>query len=358
MTTNAIAQLGAAIRAPDSQLLPAIRHAIDHKTKPLGALGQLERVAEQLCLIQQTLQPQIRRPQMAVFAADHGVAAEGVSAFPQAVTAQMVHNFLTGGAAINCFCSTLGWQLAVVNAGVATPLPTHQALIDRAVVCGTANLAVEAALSISECERALLAGAALAEGWASAGSNLLACGEMGIANTTTAAALLAALTGWSADDCVGRGTGIDDLALARKRDVVNCGLARLPAGADPVRVLSEVGGAEIAMMAGAMLGAARLRMAILVDGFIATVAALVAVRLAPACRSYLLFGHCSAEGAHRRLLDHLGGRPLLQLDLRLGEGTGAALALPLLQCAAAFMTNMASFADAGVAQSEAAACPL
>ncbi len=358
MTTNAIATLCAAIRAPDSQLLPAIRYAIDHKTKPRGALGQLEQVAEQLCLIQQSLQPQIRRPQMAVFAADHGVAAEGVSAFPQAVTAQMVQNFLAGGAAINCFCSTLGWQLTVVNAGVAAPLPHHHALIDRAVVCGTANLAVEAALTSHQCDSALLAGAALAEGWASAGSNLLSCGEMGIANTTTAAALLAALTGWSADDCVGRGTGIDDATLARKRHAVNRGLGRLPADADVARVLAEVGGAEIAMMAGAMLGAAAQRMTILVDGFIATVAALVAVRFAQACRSYLLFGHCSAEGAHRRLLDHLGGQPLLQLDLRLGEGTGAALALPLLQCAAAVMTNMASFADAGVAQGEASECPL
>ncbi len=198
MTINAITTLCAAISSPDSALLPAIRHAIDHKTKPLGALGQLERVAEQLCLIQQSLQPQIRRPQMAVFAADHGVAAEGVSAFPQAVTAQMVHNFLAGGAAINCFCSTLGWQLAVVNAGVAVPLPKHQALIERAVVSGTANLAVEAALTPTQCDSGLLAGAALADGWADTGSNLLSCGEMGIANTTTAAALLAALTGWSA----------------------------------------------------------------------------------------------------------------------------------------------------------------
>lgn len=342
------------ITVPSQALLPAIRFAIDHKTKPLGALGQLEAVAEQLCLIQQTLTPVIRRPQMAVFAGDHGVADEGVSAFPQAVTQQMVLNFLGGGAAINCFCRTLGWQLAVIDAGIAAPLPAHPQLLDRAVVRGTANFVHQPALTAAQCQQALLEGESLVADWAVSGSNLLACGEMGIANTTAAAALLAALTGWSADECVGRGTGIDDRQLVTKQRVVTAALSRLQPGLTPLQLLAEVGGAEIAMMTGAMLAAAARQMVIIVDGFIASVSALAAVAIAPACRHYLLFGHCSAEGAHRRLLNHFQGQPLLQLGLRLGEGTGAALALPLVQSAAAFMTEMASFAEAGVSDGDVA----
>ncbi|SFC00490.1 nicotinate-nucleotide-dimethylbenzimidazole phosphoribosyltransferase [Polaromonas sp. OV174] len=331
----------------DAALAARLQHKIDHKTKPLGALGALEDLALQLGLIQRSESPALHAPQMLVFAADHGIAAEGVSAYPQAVTVQMVANMLAGGAAINVFSRQHGFALQVVDAGVAAELPAHPQLLPRKIAYGTKNLCHEAAMSRSEAEAALSAGMAVVQALP---GNVLALGEMGIANTSAAALLLARLAGTRIEDATGRGTGLSDPQLLHKQGVLKLALARHPAS-QPLDVLAELaalGGFEIAMMAGAMLQAASQRRVVLVDGFIAGAAALVAHALVPAVRDYLVFCHRSAETGHRLLLAQLQAKPLLELDLRLGEGTGALLAWPLLQSAANFLNQMASFESAGI----------
>ena len=326
-----------------------LRHKIDHKTKPLGALGQLETLALQLGLIQRSESPALHSPQMLVFAADHGIAAEGVSAYPQAVTVQMVGNMLAGGAAINVFARQHGFALQVVDAGVAAELPAHPCLQPRKIAMGTKNICHEAAMSRLEAQAALAAGIQVMQALP---GNVVAFGEMGIANTSPAALLLARLTGASINDATGRGTGVDDAQLRHKQGVLMRALARHPATdpLDAVGELAALGGFEIAMMAGAMLQAASERRVVLVDGFIAGASALVAQALVPAVRDYLVFCHRSAETGHRLLLSYLEARALLELDLRLGEGTGALLAWPLVQSAANFLNEMASFESAGVSE--------
>lgn len=332
----------------DAPLRARLQHVIDHKTKPPGSLGQLEALALQLGLIQRTERPLVQRPATIVFAADHGIAAEGVSPYPQAVTAQMVANFLAGGAAINAFSGVAQSVLEIVDAGVASPLPASERLIALPVARGTRNFAHEPAMTRDEALGALAAGAARVRHHAALGTNVIGFGEMGIANTSSAACLMSRLLGVPLDACVGRGTGLDDAGLAHKRAVLERALAQHPDATEPLDVLATFGGFEIAMMTGAYLAAASERMTILVDGFIATSALLVAERLAPAVRGYCVFSHTSNEAGHRRMLEHFGAKPLLALDLRLGEGTGAALALPLVRAAAAFMSEMASFESAGV----------
>lgn len=332
----------------DAPLRARLQHVIDHKTKPPGSLGQLEALALQLGLIQRTERPLVQRPATIVFAADHGIAAEGVSPYPQAVTAQMVANFLAGGAAINAFSGVAQSVLEIVDAGVASPLPASDRLIALPVARGTRNFAHEPAMTRDEAVGALAAGAARVRHHAALGTNVIGFGEMGIANTSSAACLMSRLLGVPLDACVGRGTGLDDAGLAHKRAVLERALAQHPDATEPLDVLATFGGFEIAMMTGAYLAAASERMTILVDGFIATSALLVAERLAPAVRGYCVFSHTSNEAGHRRMLEHFGAKPLLALDLRLGEGTGAALALPLVRAAAAFMSEMASFESAGV----------
>lgn len=327
-----------------------LRHKIDHKTKPLGALGVLEGLALQLGLIQRQESITLHHPQMVVFAADHGIAAEGVSAYPQAVTVQMVGNMLAGGAAINVFARQHGFALQVVDAGVAAELPAHPQLLQRKIAHGTKNLCMEPAMSPAQAQAALQAGMEIVQ---SLPGNVLAFGEMGIANTSAAALLLARLTGATIDDATGRGTGLNDQQLVRKREVLTRALARHPDATRPLDVLAALGGFEIAMMTGAMLQAASERRVVLVDGFIAGSAALVAHALVPQVHDYLVFCHRSAERGHDLLLDHLKARPLLELDLRLGEGTGALLAWPLVQSAAHFLNEMASFDSAGVSGKEA-----
>jgi nicotinate-nucleotide--dimethylbenzimidazole phosphoribosyltransferase len=330
-----------------------LQHLIDHKTKPPGSLGKLEPLALQLARIQQCDRPRVERPVMIVFAADHGIAAEGVSPYPQAVTAQMVANFLAGGAAINAFSGVAGCTLEIVNAGVATPLPASAQRIDLPIAAGTRNFAHAPAMSPAERDAALAAGAARVHHHAALGTNVIGFGEMGIANTSAAACVMSRLLDAPLDACVGRGTGLDDAGLAHKRAVLSGALARHPDARAPLDVLATFGGFEIAMMTGAFLAAAALRMTVLVDGFIATSALLVADALAPAVRDYCVFSHVSNEAGHRRMLAHFGAEPLLALDLRLGEGTGAALALPLVRAAAAFLGEMASFDAAGVANRDA-----
>ena len=331
----------------DDLLEARLRHKIDHKTKPQGALGALEGLALQLGLIQRTQSPLLHSPQMVVFAADHGIAAEGVSAFPQAVTVQMVANRLAGGAAINVFARQHGFALQVVDAGVAADLPAHPRLQPRKVAMGSENICDGPAMTRSQAHEALTAGMQTV---AALPGNVVALGEMGIANTSPAALLLARLTGASIEDATGRGTGLDDAQLLHKQAVLQRALARHPATQplDVVGELAALGGFEIAMMTGAMLQAASERRVVLVDGFIAGAAALLAQALAPQVRDYLVFCHRSAETGHRLLLVHLEARPLLELDLRLGEGTGALLAWPLVQSAANFLNEMASFESAGV----------
>jgi nicotinate-nucleotide--dimethylbenzimidazole phosphoribosyltransferase len=337
------------IQGPVRELSAALQQKIDQKTKPLGALGRLESLAMQLGLVQQTLTPELLKPVMMVFAADHGIVAAGVSPYPQAVTMQMMMNFLQGGAAINVLARQVGMQIRIVDAGVNHAFAPHPLLLSHKVALGTNNMLEQPAMSETECAQAMSIGRQLAHAEIENGSNVLAFGEMGIGNTTAAAALMAGLCQLPAQECVGRGTGLDDVGLQRKVEIVQQVLHRHASYLNsPLAALQHVGGLEIAMMAGAMLGAAEKRAIILVDGFICTAAMLVASRLAPAVMDYAVFAHCSGEQGHRRLLQALKAEPLLDIGLRLGEGTGAALAYPLLQAAANFMREMASFESAGV----------
>jgi len=327
------------------ELDAAIRRAIDAKTKPLGALGALETAAAQIARIQNTLTPTLGRCSLTLFAADHGVAKAGVSAYPQPVTRQMVANFLGGGAAANVFARTNGVGLQVVDAGVAGEPMEAPGLISKRIAAGTRNFVVEPAMTVRQCESALRQGYTLGAG---VEVDAAAFGEMGIGNTSSATMVAHKITGTGLDSLVGRGAGLDDAGLARKHEILQSAARRTPERLDAADALREYGGFEMVMMAGAMAGAARAGAVVLVDGFIAGVAALAAVRMAPALRDYLVFAHRSAEHGHGVVLAALDARPLLDLELRLGEGTGALLAWPLLRCAAAMLSEMASFESAGV----------
>jgi nicotinate-nucleotide--dimethylbenzimidazole phosphoribosyltransferase len=302
--------------------------------------------------VQQTLTPELLKPHVVVFAADHGIAVEGVSKYPQEVTYQMVLNFLSGGAAINVFCRQQGIVLRVVDAGVKGSFTDFPAVLDRKVGEGTRSFLREPAMTNAQCEQALEAGAHLARELAATGCNVLGFGEMGIGNTSAATMLMHRLTGLPLEVCLGRGTGLDDDQLAHKTAVLTAAAATHAAVSAPLDVLATFGGFEIAQMTGAMLAAAEAGLLLLIDGFIATAALLVAAKLHPAVLEYCVFGHQSEETGHRLLLGHLNARPLLSLGLRLGEGTGCALAYPLLQAAVNFFNEMASFESAGVSQAE------
>lgn len=342
-----MATLNIAVQKLDTTKQAALQHKIDFKTKPVGSLGQLESVAMQMALIQQSDVLTVSNPTILVFAGDHGVADEKVSLTSSDVTRQMVLNFLSGGAAINCLCNANGVALKVVDAGIKTPIDDDRLIIQR-IGAGTKNLAIEPAMTQDEAIQAIELGRQLAKQLAQQGVNVLGFGEMGIANTTPAACIMSALLNKSAVDCVGRGTGISDDQLQHKTNIVGTAVARVKNRNDAIEVIEEVGGFEIAQIAGAMLGAAESGMTILVDGFIITAAAMIATRIAPASREYMIFAHCSGEQGHAMMLQSLEATPLLSLGLRLGEGTGAALAVPLLRAAAEFMNNMASFESAGV----------
>ena len=330
--------------------MPGLQARIDGKTKPPGSLGQLERLALQIGQVQQSLSPNLDHPHLLVFAGDHGAARAGVSAYPQEVTWQMVENFLAGGAAINVFARHNGLQLQVIDAGVAHDFGARDGLVDAKIAFGTHNAIEQAAMSAAERDLALARGAAIARGLADQGCRVMAFGEMGIGNTAAASLLTQQLTGAPLADCVGRGTGLDTVGLARKRTLLAqaVGRAALPPDADALLVLAEFGGFEMAMMAGAMLAAAERGILLLIDGFIVTSALLVATAIAPSLRDYCIFCHRSAEPGHVVQLQALQAEPLLDLGLCLGEGTGAALAWPLVRAAAAFLNEMASFASAGV----------
>jgi nicotinate-nucleotide--dimethylbenzimidazole phosphoribosyltransferase len=322
------------------------RRAYDAKTKPRGSLGRLEELGIQLSGIRGFV-PSSLDAAIVVAAADHGVAAEGVSAYPSEVTAQMVLNFAAGGAAINVLARQAGARLLVVDAGVAAPVEAEGVLPLR-IAAGTTSFTSGPAMSEGHARRGLEAGAGLVASLAPV--DVVALGEMGIGNTTSASAVTAALLGADPEQVCGRGTGVDEAGLARKVDAVRRGLAANPSR-EPIAVLAGVGGFELAVLAGVVLACARERIAVLLDGFITTAAALVAVRLEPAASEVLIASHRSPEPGHTLLLTELGLEPLLDLSLRLGEGTGAALALPLLRSAVAILAEMATFADAGVTDS-------
>jgi nicotinate-nucleotide--dimethylbenzimidazole phosphoribosyltransferase len=329
-------------------LEPALQAKIDQKTKPLGALGQLESLALQIGLIQNSLTPFLAKPCIFVFAGDHGIAAAGVSAYPQSVTAQMVANFAAGGAAINVFARQHRIDLLIVDAGVNADLSAMPGLLHASLGKGTANFLERPAMTLEQCETAFGKGAELVSAQRNRGCNCVGFGEMGIGNTSSAAMIVHCLTGLPLEDCIGRGTGLNDAQLHHKTAVLRQALTRHSQLSDARAVLAAFGGFEIAMMAGAFLKAAELQMLILVDGYIACSALLAAARLHPAVLDYCIFSHMSDEKGHRALLDHIGAQPLLNLGLRLGEGSGIALAFPLIQSAIGFLNEMSSFDQAGV----------
>ena len=325
-----------------------LKRKIDGKTKPPGSLGRLETLALQCGKIQNSLNPELIDPTILVFAGDHGITEEGVSPYPQEVTAQMVLNFLNGGAAINVFCRQNNISLHVVDAGVKTDLPEGTELINENIGRGTKNFCKEAAMSLDECEMAIEKGAELSRTVPVSTCNVIGFGEMGIGNTSSAAALTQRFTGIPVEDCVGKGTGVDDSGLEHKQNTIRQALEKHAEIKEPHAVLSTFGGFEIAMMVGAILESAVLKRIILIDGFIASAAFLSASRIVPEIKQYAVFTHKSDEEVHAEILKYLQVEPLISLGMRLGEGTGAAVAFPILQSAVSFLNQMASFESAGV----------
>ena len=324
-----------------------LKHKIDFKTKPLGALGLLEDLAFQIGLIQNTLIPELKNPAILVFAGDHGLTDEGISPFPKEVTWQMVMNFVAGGAAINVFCRQNGIKLKVVDAGVDFDFPEGVPVVNAKVARGTRNMRREPAMTAEECATAIKKGRKLVKQEAEQDCNIIGFGEMGIGNTSPSSLLMHRFLNVPIEDCTGSGTGMHGEQLTHKMQILK-EVSEKYDPKTPEETLATFGGLEIAMMVGAMLEAREQRMILLIDGFIATAAALTAIRINPEVRENCVFCHSSDERGHKLMLEHLNARPMLQLNLRLGEGTGAALALPLVQAAVNFLNEMASFENAGV----------
>jgi nicotinate-nucleotide--dimethylbenzimidazole phosphoribosyltransferase len=339
------------IQQTDSRLLAQAQTRLDRLTKPIGSLGRLEELAARYVMITGEMKPAVPRGAVFTFAADHGVTAEGVSAYPSAVTPQMVLNFLRGGAGVNVLARHAGIEVRVVDIGVAFDFEAAPGLIHKKVMPGTKNLLVESAMSSMQAEQALQVGIELATEAAQQGIGLIGTGEMGIGNTTASSAITAVMTRRPVSEVTGRGTGIDDASHARKIDVIQraLDLHRLDS-ANALKVLATVGGLEIGGLVGLILGAAAARIPVVLDGFIAGAAALIAVGLQPRCKDYLIASHRSVERGHEAILNHLGLKPLFDLDLRLGEGTGACLGMSLVLAAIKIFTEMATFDEAGVSE--------
>jgi len=324
-----------------------------HLTKPAGSLGLLEAYATRIAAITGKPRPRLRDIVVLTIAGDHGIATAGVSAYPQEVTAQMVLNFLHDGAAINALAGQAGARVVVVDAGVATPLPRHERLRDRRIAPGTANMLEGPAMTRQQAIQAIEAGVALVEEELLQGMDIVCTGDMGIGNTTPSTAIASVLTGRSVAEIAGRGTGLDDAGLERKIEAIERALeVNRPDPVDGLDVLAKVGGFEIGMIAGVILGGAANRIPVVIDGFISTAGALIACALAPAARDYCFAGHRSAESGHDVMLAHLGLAPILDLGLRLGEGTGAVLAAGILAAACRSLDEMATFGEAGVSGKE------
>lgn len=327
-----------------------LQEKIDSKTKPVGSLGTLETLAFQMATVFETLNPKIIHPNIVVFAADHGIANHGVSDYPQDVTRQMVNNFLDGGAAINVFCKQNNINLSIVDSGVNYDFPTNANLIDAKIAKGTQSFLHVPAMSETELQLCFEKGKSIVENIAKTGSNCIGFGEMGIGNTSTASVLMSLLTDFPIEECVGKGTGINDQKLLDKQNILKKALKNYSGQAELKKQLAYFGGFEIIQMASGMLTAFDNKMLILVDGFICTTAFLIASKINPNIKKNAVFCHCSAEKAHLKLLEYLEAKPILNLDLRLGEGTGCAIAFPILKSAEAFLNEMASFESAGVSR--------
>jgi len=346
-----LAEIIGRIQPPDRRLLMQARAHLDRLTKPLGSLGRLEELAAQYVMITGEMKPAIPRGVVFTFAADHGVVVEGVSAYPREVTPQMVLNFLRGGAGVNVLARHAGVDVRVVDIGVAHDFGPIPGLIDKKVMPGTKNFLSEPAMNRDQVRQAVMAGIDLAIQAAQEGVGLIGTGDMGIGNTTASAAITSVMTGQPVAEVTGRGTGIDDATHARKVSVIEQALnLHRPDRDNALDVLAKVGGLEIGGLTGLMLGAAAARVPVVLDGFIAGAAALIAVGLQPLCREYLIASHRSVERGHQAVLDHLGLKPLLDLDLRLGEGTGACLGMSLVLAAIRILTEMATFDEAGVSE--------
>lgn len=345
----------AAITEPSRAAREEVQARQDNLTKPRGSLGRLEELAVRVAGIQGRACPSVERKAVIVMAADHGVCAEGVSAFPAEVTPQMVANFLRGGAAINALAGHAGARVVVVDVGVATDMPAHAGLVCRKVAYGTRNMAAGPAMTRAEAVQAIEAGIEVVEAEVACGLDMVATGDMGIGNTTASSAVVAAITGEPVDMVTGRGTGLDDEQLRRKIAIVQRALdVNRPDPTDGLDVLAKVGGLEIAGLAGVILGAAAHRVVVVVDGFISGAAALIAASLCPTASEYMVAAHLSVEIGHRAMMRHLGLMPLLDLNMRLGEGTGAALGMLIVEGAVKMHNEMATFAEAGVAGAEEA----
>lgn len=341
------------IQPIDETAAQAARARQDTLTKPQGSLGRLEELSVQLAGITGNTIPMIKNKVIVTMAGDHGVVAEGVSAFPQEVTPQMVSNFLAGGAAINVLARFVGARVVVVDMGIAADLPACEGLVSKKIAHGTANMTKGAAMTHDQATEAILRGVEVIEAEIARGLDIVGTGDMGIGNTTPSAAIACTLTGRPPAEIAGRGTGVDDEGLKRKINAIERALSmNKPDPKNGLDVLAKVGGFEIGGLAGVMLGAAANRKPVMVDGFISTAAAMIAVAIAPQCRPYLISAHRSKEYGHGVMLDWLGVKPLLDLDLRLGEGTGAALGISLAEAACKILAEMATFSEAGVSVKE------
>jgi nicotinate-nucleotide--dimethylbenzimidazole phosphoribosyltransferase len=338
------------IKPVDESRTAAIQARLDNLTKPQGSLGRLEELAKRYCLITGKDKPQLLNKIIFTFAGDHGVTEEGVSAFPKEVTPQMVYNFLRGGAGVNVLAKHVGARVIVVDAGVDHDFEPAEGLEIRKIGHGTKNMTKGPAMTRDEAERAVLAGVETLEKYKD-GLDIVGTGDMGIGNTTPSSAIVSVITGTDPELVTGRGTGIDDASLKGKVEIIRKAIAvNRPDRHDALDVLAKVGGYEIAGIAGLVLGAALYRIPVVVDGFISTAGALIAAELNPLVKGYIFAAHQSVEIGHRKMLEHLEQRPLLDLNLRLGEGTGAALGISLIEAGVKVLTEMATFADAGVSE--------
>lgn len=336
------------IERPDERLRPAITDKINNLTKPKGSLGLLEETALQVALVQQTLEPALHKPQNIIFAADHGIVEEGVSLSPKEVTWQQLSNFLHGGAGVNFLCRQHGFELKIVDAGVDYDLPYEKGIIDMKVCRGTRSYLHEAAMTQEEMDLCIERGAEVVRRCHEEGSNVLSFGEMGIGNTSSSSLWMTYFTGIPLEQCVGAGSGLDREGIRHKYEILKRSMEHYDGDGSATDIIRYFGGLEMVMAVGAMLQAAELKMLILVDGFIMTNCLLAAMQLCPAVKDYAIFGHCGDESGHKLVLEHLHAKPLLHLGLRLGEGTGAICAYPIVESAVRMINEMDNFAHASI----------
>lgn len=336
------------IEKPDENLRPSIIDKINNLTKPKGSLGRLEEIALQIALIQQTLTPALHKPQNIIFAADHGIVDEGVSLSPKEVTWQQLSNFLHGGAGVNFLCRQHGFELKIVDAGVDYDLPYEKGIIDMKVRRGTRNYLYEAAMTQEEMELCIERGAEVVRRCHEEGSNVLSFGEMGIGNTSSSSLWMTYFTGIPLEQCVGAGSGLNQQGIRHKYEVLKRSMENYNGDRSATDIIRYFGGLEMVMAVGAMLQAAELKMLILVDGFIMTNCMLAAMQLCPAVKDYAIFGHCGDESGHKLILEYMQAKPLINLGLRLGEGTGAICAYPLVDSAVRMINEMDNFAHASI----------